>query len=206
MVLVGASGHAREILDVVQRNRDYRGKLSFFDNVSPGIPDEFLGYPIIKKLKEVEKYFLLDKDFILALGGTARRFEIARTLRGIGGNLVSLIADSSEISRFSELGRGLNIMPFSSILGNAILKDGVLLNSYASIHHDSEVGMFSEISPGARILGNCKIGNFCSIGSNAVILPGVEICEHVIIGAGAVVTKDIKSEGTYVGTPAKKVF
>jgi acetyltransferase-like isoleucine patch superfamily enzyme len=48
------------------------------------------------------------------------------------------------------------------------------------------------------------IGNNVSIGSNATILP-VKICDNVVIGAGAVVTKDINSPGTYVGNPVKKI-
>ena len=46
------------------------------------------------------------------------------------------------------------------------------------------------------------IGNHVSIGSNATILP-VSICDNVVIGAGAVVTKDIKKPGVYIGNPAK---
>lgn len=49
-----------------------------------------------------------------------------------------------------------------------------------------------------------NIGNHVSIGSNATILP-VQICDHVVIGAGAVVTKNITTAGTYVGNPARKI-
>ena len=49
------------------------------------------------------------------------------------------------------------------------------------------------------------IGNQVSIGSNATILP-VSICDKVVIGAGAVVTKNITTPGTYVGNPAKKLI
>lgn len=47
-----------------------------------------------------------------------------------------------------------------------------------------------------------KIGKNVSIGSNATILPSI-ICDNVVIGAGAVVTKNIKKPGIYVGNPAK---
>jgi acetyltransferase-like isoleucine patch superfamily enzyme len=47
-----------------------------------------------------------------------------------------------------------------------------------------------------------KIGNHVSIGSGATILP-VTICDDAVIGAGAVVTKDIKQAGVYVGNPAR---
>ena len=43
------------------------------------------------------------------------------------------------------------------------------------------------------------------IGMNASILPGVTIGENAIIGAGAVVTKDIQSNYTALGVPAKVV-
>ncbi len=43
------------------------------------------------------------------------------------------------------------------------------------------------------------------IGSNATILP-VKICNNVVIGAGAVVTRDIREPGTYVGNPAMKII
>ena len=46
-----------------------------------------------------------------------------------------------------------------------------------------------------------RVGNHVSIGSNATILP-VDICDHVVVGAGAVVTKDIVTPGTYAGNPA----
>jgi len=47
-----------------------------------------------------------------------------------------------------------------------------------------------------------RIGDNVSIGSNATILP-VAVCSNVVIGAGAVVTKDIKIPGVYVGNPAR---
>ena len=40
-------------------------------------------------------------------------------------------------------------------------------------------------------------------GADETILP-VNICDKVVIGAGAVVTKDIKEPGVYIGNPAKK--
>lgn len=50
-----------------------------------------------------------------------------------------------------------------------------------------------------------SIGDHVSIGSNATILP-VSICANVVIGAGAVVTKDIRKPGKYVGNPATKLY
>jgi acetyltransferase-like isoleucine patch superfamily enzyme len=48
------------------------------------------------------------------------------------------------------------------------------------------------------------IGNRVSIGSNATIMP-VRIADDVVIGAGAVVTKDMTTAGTYAGNPARRL-
>jgi maltose O-acetyltransferase len=40
------------------------------------------------------------------------------------------------------------------------------------------------------------------IGAGAVVLPGLSIGDDVIVGAGAVVTRDIASNQTWIGIPA----
>ena len=99
----------------------------------------------------------------------------------------------------------MNLMKFAAVLGNAVIGEGVLINSYCSVHHDADVGAYSELSPGSRILGNVTLGKMCSVGANAVILPGISVKDNVVIGAGAVVTKDITESGTYIGSPARKI-
>ena len=49
------------------------------------------------------------------------------------------------------------------------------------------------------------IGDGCWIGANVTILPGIEIGTGCIIGAGALVTKNCKPNGLYVGVPAKRI-
>ncbi len=50
-----------------------------------------------------------------------------------------------------------------------------------------------------------SIGDDCWIGGGVIISPGITIGDRCIVGAGAVVTKDIPSDTTVVGNPAKPV-
>lgn len=204
MIIVGAKGHAQEVLDVLNEQNIYHN-LFFFDNISVTETKRFYNYPLIKNFKDAQELFRNDNRFILALGGTKKRYDLVLNLRNSGGKLTSIISKTAYISKYASMGDGINLMKYSSVFGNAIIEDAVLMNSYCSVHHDAIVGAFSELSPGSRILGNARVGKMCSIGTNAVILPGISVIDKVIIGAGSVVTRDITEEGTYIGAPAIKI-
>jgi len=47
------------------------------------------------------------------------------------------------------------------------------------------------------------IGDDCWFGGSVIVLPGVTIGDNVVIGAGSVVTKDVPSNCTVAGNPAR---
>jgi UDP-3-O-[3-hydroxymyristoyl] glucosamine N-acyltransferase len=64
---------------------------------------------------------------------------------------------------------------------------------------------FFRTSPGSIISGNCNIGKHVYFGTNSSVREKIKICDNVTIGLNSGVVKDIKDEGIYVGTPAKKI-
>ncbi|MFM9989048.1 acetyltransferase [Flavobacterium sp.] len=200
MIIIGAKGHAKEIFDIL--NPENYSSLFFFDNVSNDISDDLYGFPILKNLELVEKKLIDNPDFILGLGGVKHRHTLYNTFVNLKGNPITIIAENAQISKSSKLGKGLNIMSFTSVNADARIGNGTLINSYSSVHHDCIIGEFVEISPGARVLGNCTIGDFTTIGANATILPKVVIGSNVIVAAGAVVTKNVPSNCMVAGVPA----
>lgn len=205
MVIIGAKGHAKELLVVIKEKKITPNSLYFFDNVSEKGPSDYLGFRILSTFEEIIKLFEHNNEFTLGLGSPIIRRKLAEKFLNLGGDFISVISKKTVLGENIELGNGCNIMPFSSVYNDVKIGQGVLVNSYSSVHHDSIIGEFVEISPGARILGRTTIGSFCAIGSNSVILPGIKITSHVIIGAGSVVTKNINEPGVYVGVPAKKI-
>jgi maltose O-acetyltransferase len=57
--------------------------------------------------------------------------------------------------------------------------------------------------PGAK--APITIGDGCWLGASSLVLPGVEIASGCIIGAGAVVVRNTRPNGLYIGVPAKRV-
>lgn len=73
------------------------------------------------------------------------------------------------------------------------------------ITHDGGTLLFRQKVPDLEITKPITVGNNVYIGVNVIVLPGVVIGDNVIIGAGAVVTKNLESNGVYAGNPAKLI-
>lgn len=205
MIIVGAKGFAKEILEILHQNDELYG-LAFFDNVSHELSQLlFQQFPLLRNDKEVEHYFnSFGTEFCIGIGNPILRNLMYNKFITLGGKPTSIISKFSENGSYDvEIGEG------SSILSGAILSNGVKIGKCniiyynAVITHDVTTGDFVEISPGAKLLGHCSIGNFSSIGTNAVILPNIQIGKNVVIGAGAVVTKNLPDNAVATGIPAK---
>jgi acetyltransferase-like isoleucine patch superfamily enzyme len=117
------------------------------------------------------------------------------------------IGDNSFIGPFVEIQKDVIIGNQCKIQSHTFICELVTIGNNCFIGHG--VMFINDIfADGGPAMGNKSkwkstlIGNYVSIGSNATILP-VTICDNVVIGAGAVVTKNITEQGTYIGNPAK---
>lgn len=205
MVIIGAGGLAKQILDVVER-LNIKETISFFDNVtvyadSPKLYD-FTIIQDIEVLKQVTKND--ENPLVLGIGKPSARKFLFNLFSDSGLRFRTVVSNTSLIGKHDiKIDEGTVIMEGVSIESSVKIGKGVLLNTGAKVFHDSIIGDFSELAPSCKILGKCKVGNEVFIGANATILPGVEIGNGAIIGAGAVVTKNVL-EGTLIkGIPGK---
>ncbi|MBI4084702.1 MAG: acetyltransferase [Candidatus Levybacteria bacterium] len=206
MIIIGAKGHAKEILDVYDQLNQIEN-LIFFDNISHDLPDQLYGkFKIIRSFNEAAYELKKDSRFVLGIGNPAERYVLARKFINLGGHLESVISPTASIGRHNViLEGGLNLMKGVMISSDVTIGEGTLINAHSSIHHDSRVGRYCEVGPGVRIAGRCTVGDFCSVGIGAILLPDIIIGSNVIVGAGAVVTENIGSNVVIAGVPAKKI-
>jgi sugar O-acyltransferase (sialic acid O-acetyltransferase NeuD family) len=205
MIIVGAKGFAKELLEVAYK-LDQINDLVFFDNISNDLPDKLFGqFPIIQKdLDAIEYFNIVDNRFALGLGNPKLRKQMYLKFEQLGGKLTALISPNSNIGSFGvNIGNGATILSNATITNSVTCGIGLLMYPNAVVTHDCVLGDFVELSPGAKILGNWKIGDNVHIGANATILPNVKLSSNVIVGAGAVVTKDVSYNKKVMGVPAK---
>ncbi|TYB79573.1 acetyltransferase [Bizionia myxarmorum] len=203
MIVLGAKGHAKDLLVVLNETVNVQSSLTFYDDFTK--PEEALfldTYPILHDIKEID--FNENPHFVSAIGIPKYRKSIVEKFLKEGGVYQTVISKHANIGALDvNIGAGSNIMPFVFISNSVQIGEGCLINTAAHIHHDVIIGDYCDVSPGAQILGRVKIGNNCSIGAGAIVLPNITLGDHVTVGAGTVVVADCLSENTIVGVPGK---
>jgi len=201
MIIAGAGGHAREILDLLAQKANEI--IFLFDNVNGSAPRTINGHALISGSEEAMAQLQNDPHFIIGTGNPAVRQKMYNLFIEWGGQPYTFIAGSAFISEQETIiGEAANIMHEAFISNHVEIGKGSLINTRAHLHHDVVIGDFCEIGPAALLLGNVKIGNAVFIGAGAILLPSVEVGDCAVIGAGAVVTKDVATGQTVKGNPA----
>lgn len=204
MLILGAGGHAKELLQILARQEKQAG-LSFFDNIRPATT-LFEIFNIVSSFEEAKTLLAADPYYAIGFGGTVGREKLSDRIAQLGGILTSIICPTALIGSFDvHLETGLNVMSQVFISNSVYIGTGTLLNYGVNIHHDVTIGKYCELSPKSQVLGGAVIGDYTAIGAGAIVLPKVKIGHHVSIGAGSVVTKDIPDNCVAVGVPARRI-
>lgn len=204
MIIIGAKGFAKEVLEVLHQLNQMTNVV-FYDDVNMDMPEILYNkFPILKSFSEVELYFKeVDNKFTIGIGNPVLRKNLYDKFTSFGGQFVSTISPKASIGHFGNIiEEGSNIMTGTVITNDITIKKGVLINLNCTIGHDCVIGEFVEMSPGVHVSGNCTIGDYSVLGTNATVLPKVLIGRNVIVGAGSVVTKDVPDNSLVVGVPA----
>lgn len=205
MLIIGAKGFAKEILEVFHRLNTL-DNIAFYDDVNVDIGSFlFETFPILKSESEAKIFFeSMTKEFTIGIGNPLLRYKLCQKFSNLGGIYSNSISPDSQIGSYDvEIGIGTNILPNSVISNSVKIGKGCIIYYNVIITHDCNVGDFVELSPNAILLGRVEVGDFSHIGANATILPNVKIGKNVIIGAGAIVNKNIPDNCVAVGIPAK---
>ena len=207
LIIFGASGHAKSVIDVVVAQSTYR-ILGLIDS-SKEIGEQFFGCPILGKEHDLPR--LMEEHqcttVFVAIGENYLREVITNRLRNAspGLNLATLVHPSSVVSLAANISDGVVIMPGAVISADAKIGEGVIVNTSASVDHDSELRPYSSVAPQAALAGNVVVGPRTTIGIGASVSHKITIEADSVIGAGAAVVSDIPAGVVALGVPCRVV-
>lgn len=204
LVIFGAGGHAKSIIDIVERSGI--GRIAgLLDGIKPaGI--KVYGYEILGD----QSYLAQDASItgvIVGIGDNwlrARAVESIRSVR-IDCRFVSAVHPNASVAKGATIGDGSVIMAGAVVGSDAVVGEHSVLYTLSSLDHDSLTENFVSLAPHAATGGNVRIGSFGAIAIGARIVHSASIGEHTVIGAGATVLSDIDSYSIAYGTPARVV-
>ena len=143
--------------------------------------------------------------FICLIANLTVKEQVIQNLLLKGANFVNAYHKSVIFIGKSTIGHGVVLSPFVAVSNNCKLGNHVGVNLFCSIGHDVIIGDFSQLSAHCDLTGHVEIGNNVFLGSRVSIIPNVSVVSNTKLGAGAVVFRNIKLSGTYIGNPAKKI-
>ncbi|HEX2891647.1 NeuD/PglB/VioB family sugar acetyltransferase [Vineibacter terrae] len=203
VVILGASGNALDIIDIIDAlgaPLEAAGVLD--DGREKG--SEFGGLPILGQLAEAAA--LADVVFVNGIASERTHRRKLAIIAGTGldaARFVTLIHPLAAVSRRATIGHGSCIGPGCAVSGRVEIGVHAWLGSLAVIGHDCVLGAGATVAPSATLAGGVTLGAQAYVGSGAVLRPGITVGEGALIGMGAVVLRDVPAGEVVVGNPAR---
>lgn len=195
ILLYGASGHAKVILEILEEQGATVDGI-FDDNDAL---KDLLGYRV---LGSYSAELAAGRPLILSIGNNVVRKKLDEKLVG---PWATAIHPRAVISRRTRIGAGTVVMAGVSVNSEVQIGKHCIINTNCSIDHDCKLGDYVHISPNAALAGNVKVGDGTHVGMGASVIQGVKIGRWVVIGAGTVVIRDVPDNAVVVGNPGRVI-
>ncbi|GAA1886152.1 NeuD/PglB/VioB family sugar acetyltransferase [Lapillicoccus jejuensis] len=212
LVVVGAGGMGREVLEVVEAVEASRS--------AAGLPPAWRLLGVVDDAASAANAALLARRGVTLLGPTAVLDDLApdvHVVLGVGSGAAraslaratagrpaaTLVHPSATVGVHVALGEGTVVCQGARVTTDAVLGRHVIVNSNAAVAHDCRLGDFVTVNPLAALSGGCTVGDGATIGAHAVVLQGLEVGSGATVGAQACVVRPVPVGAVVKGVPAR---
>ena len=206
VILIGAGGHARVLLEILAlTGREVVGCLTLDGQPRNG---RKVGIPVLGSDDALDRMVSEGMEIVNGIGSVGdptRRIRIFERVKGLGGDLVTLVHPSAIIAADVTLGEGAQIMAGAVIQTGCRIGMNTIVNTGAIVDHDCRIGDHVHLAPGVVLSGEVRVEERSHLGTGVTVIQGIVIGAAATIGAGAVVVNDIPPNVRAIGVPARVV-
>ena len=189
IVLLGASGHCKVIIDAICSRGLY--KIAGVVDLNCNYKSKILGIPVIGNDDILPKIFDSGiKNAFVAIGSMGDcnlRKKLYKKIKKIGFRLPVISHAKSIIAKDVQIGEGTFIAAGVVINVGTEVGRNSIINTSASIDHDCRIGDFVHIAPGVTLCGGVEVGNETHIGVGASVIQRIKIGKRCFVKAGSLV-------------------
>jgi len=206
LLIIGARGYGRVIYNLAISCKRYNNEYvikGFLDDKSDALNGASAYPPVISS---VEDYVVQQDDvFVCALGDVEFKKKYTEMILLKGGEFISLVHPTANISTNSFYGKGCLISFNAFISADAIIGDYVTIQPFTMVGHNSDVGNWCHLDTHMFLGGYVRLEDEVTVHTGAIIHPHKKVGRGATVGAGAVVLRNVKEYTTVFGNPAMKL-
>ncbi|NNL01947.1 MAG: acetyltransferase [Eudoraea sp.] len=205
--IFGGGLQAKLAIDIIEKEGKYdiSGILDSFKN--PGI--KVAGYGIlgpIERLSEISRKFNINKG-VIAIGDNYGRLKVVKQINNLLPlfEFVTIKHPAANIGSRVQIGPGCIIAAGATVNNDCIIGDHCYLAFKSGLSHDSCMGEFSSLGPGAITGGSVQVGTCSAVAIGANVLNRRKIGSFSVVGAASLIYHDVGDGVVVYGIPAKEV-
>jgi sugar O-acyltransferase (sialic acid O-acetyltransferase NeuD family) len=191
IVLVGAGGHARSCIDVLEREGRFTIAGLFAHDAEVG--SDVLGYPVLGGDESIAANRARAANALVVVGQITTpdaRIRLFELLRQNGFALPVIVSPRAYVSAHATIGEGSIVMHGATVNAGVVVGRNCILNSHCLVEHDTTVGDHCHVSTAATINGGVRVGAGTFVGSGSNIREAITIGDRCVIGIGQTVLTD----------------
>jgi sugar O-acyltransferase (sialic acid O-acetyltransferase NeuD family) len=197
LVVYGAGGHGKSVIDLIRAGGIYRIHGVLDDQRRAG--EELMGIQVLGGAAALDELFSGGvRQAANAVGGIGEirvRVRVFERLAQAGFACPELIHPSAVVEESAAIEEGVQVFPQAYVGSECSLGFGVIVNTGAIVSHDCRLEDYANISPGAILAGGVTIGQGTLVGMGATVNLGVRVGAWARLGNGATVKADVPESG-----------